>query len=232
MLPRSQHGQISTCTKQRAQRYRRGVASACLPSSHRRGRGSPLVGYCPGIRASARCGARRRYELAGWDRRRACLQRRQTPSPPSSPFGVAASQGAYRRWAARSASARQRALRAASTGRQLRTADCTRNILTAAVSQSERGRRKTRPSGTQDDAAGARVLTSLYRPQSTGMRAAEDMLPSLRRSPSSSTIENLGASYARYLKTGDMSQCSPTKTRAARSPRQRPHHLSPSSPMR
>src|SRR5215471_5516193 len=49
MLPRSQHEQIRTWTRQRAQRYRRGVASACLPSSHRRGRKPPPMGYCPGI---------------------------------------------------------------------------------------------------------------------------------------------------------------------------------------
>ena len=49
MLPRSQHEQIRTWTRQRAQRYRRAVASACLPSSHRRGREPPPMGYCPGI---------------------------------------------------------------------------------------------------------------------------------------------------------------------------------------
>jgi len=97
MLPRSQQEQISTCSKQHAQRNRRAVASACLPSSHRRGRGPPPVGYCPGIRASARCGARRRCELPGCYRRRACLQQRQTLSPPPSPFGVAAPRSAYRR---------------------------------------------------------------------------------------------------------------------------------------
>ena len=79
MLPRSQHEQISTWTRQHAQRYRRAVASACLPSSHRRGRKPPPMRYCPGMRASARCGARRRYKLAEVvGRRRACLQRRQT----------------------------------------------------------------------------------------------------------------------------------------------------------
>ena len=55
-----------------------------MPSSHRRGRKPPPVGYCPGIRASARCGARRRNKLAGWDRRRACLQRRQAFNSSSS----------------------------------------------------------------------------------------------------------------------------------------------------
>src|SRR5215469_1000320 len=49
MLPRSQHEQIRTWTRQRTQRYRRAVASACLPSSHRRGRKPPPMGYCPGI---------------------------------------------------------------------------------------------------------------------------------------------------------------------------------------
>ena len=138
MLPRSQHGQISTCTKQRAQTYRRAVASACLPSSHRRGRRPPLVGYCPGKRASARCGARRRYELAGWDRRHACLQRRQTVNPPSSPLGVAASRAAQRLWLLGQHLRDNAPSALPAPGKCHRKADSSRNVLTAAVAQPER----------------------------------------------------------------------------------------------
>jgi hypothetical protein len=150
MLPRSQHGQISTCTKQRAQIYRRAVASACLPSSHRRGRRPPLVGYCPGKRASARCGARRRYELAGWDRRRACLQRRQTLNPPSSPLGVAASRAAQRLWLLGQHLRDNAPSALPATAKWHRKADSSRIVLTARQwSARARGRRKARAEPTR-----------------------------------------------------------------------------------
>ena len=57
---------------------------------------APTDGILPRHRASARCGARRRYKLPGWDRRRACLQRRQAFNSSSS----AASPDAHRSSAA------------------------------------------------------------------------------------------------------------------------------------
>ena len=59
----------------------------------------PAGGIVPRHTCSARCGARRRNELPGCDRRRACLQRRQTSSAPTSALGVAASRGAHQRTA-------------------------------------------------------------------------------------------------------------------------------------
>jgi hypothetical protein len=73
---------------------------------------APTDGILPRHRASARCGARRRYKLPGWDRRRACLQRRQAFNSSSS----AESPDAHRSSAAQRIPipAPQRALRAAS----------------------------------------------------------------------------------------------------------------------
>ena len=73
---------------------------------------APTDGILPRHRASARCGARRRYKLPGWDRRRACLQRRQAFNSSSS----AESPDAHRSTAAQRnpIPAPQRAMRAAS----------------------------------------------------------------------------------------------------------------------
>src|SRR5215467_5024303 len=72
---------------------------------------APTDGILPRHRASARCGARRRNKLAGWDRRRACLQQRQafnSSSSAASPLELGCS--------AHSDPAPQRALRAAVQG--------------------------------------------------------------------------------------------------------------------
>jgi hypothetical protein len=75
---------------------------------------APTDGILPRHRASARCGARRRYKLPGWDRRRACLQQRQAFNSSSS----AESPDAHRSSAAQRIPipAPQRALRAAIKG--------------------------------------------------------------------------------------------------------------------
>ena len=52
---------------------------------------SATGGILPRHTCSARCGARRRYDLRGWDRRRACPQRGQGFSAPSPALGVATS---------------------------------------------------------------------------------------------------------------------------------------------
>ena len=146
MLPRSQHEQIRTWTRQRAQRYRRGVASACLPSSHRRGRKPPPMGYCPGIRASARCvgrGVETNFQVGIGAV--PCLQQRQAFNSSSSAASPDASELSC---SAHSDPAPQRALRAAVKARrwllrhESRLREGAPDCSTATGSQKQRSARR------------------------------------------------------------------------------------------